>query len=51
MVVRMLGAAALAELMRMDRPPEPITDWLLFGSEDPEVVETPEPSVLLMAAE
>lgn len=50
MVLRLLGAAALAELMRNDRP-EPVMDWLLFGPEDDEVVETPAPQALLMAAE
>ena len=49
MVVRMLSAAALAELMRLERGPEPVTDWLLFGPEDPAAVETRPPPILLAA--
>lgn len=51
MVLRSLGAATLAQLMRTEREPALPTDWLLFGPEDPEVVEQEEPWPILLAAE
>lgn len=52
MVLRSLGAATLVQLMRSEREPEPPTDWLLFGPDDPDVIEAMrEDPPLLLAAE
>lgn len=51
MVVRSMGAAMLAQLMRAEREGWPM-DWLLFGPDDPEVVERDgDRPPLLLAAE
>lgn len=54
MVVRSVGPVLIAILMRGERPEEPVTDWLLHGPSDPDVVETPDAAaagITLMAAE
>ena len=39
MVVRSVGPVLIAILMRGERREEPVTDWLLHGPSDPDVVE------------
>jgi hypothetical protein len=54
MVLRSVGPALIAILMRGDRAEAPGSDWLLHGPSDPEVVEVErptEPETLLLAAE
>ncbi len=54
MVVRSVGPVLIAILMRGERPEEPVTDWLLHGPCDPDVVESAEaalPGITLLAAE
>ena len=51
MVVRSMGAATLALLMRTEREAPLVTDWLLFGPEDPGTVEAEAPPPVLLAAE
>ncbi len=51
MVLRTVGAAALARLMKTDREVDLDSEWLLFGPTDPEIVEEPERVRLLLAAE
>lgn len=50
MVVRSTGTAVLVRLMQAERPDDwLLTDWLLFGPDDREVIEPPAP--MLLAAE
>ncbi|WP_269714056.1 hypothetical protein [Caulobacter sp. NIBR2454] len=49
MVLRAVGAAALAKLMKADRETDLDSEWLLFGPTDPEVVDEPEIPLLLAA--
>lgn len=53
MVLRGVGAGLIARLLRAERDEAVVTDWLLHGPTDPEVVEAEpeEPVVLLLAAE
>lgn len=54
MVVRSVGPVLIAILMRGERPEEPVTDWLLHGPSDPDVVEAGDavaPGITLLAAE
>ncbi|MET0338443.1 MAG: hypothetical protein ABW063_11880 [Caulobacter sp.] len=51
MVLRAVGAAALARLMKTDREVDLDSEWLLFGPTDPEIVDKPETVQLLLAAE
>jgi hypothetical protein len=53
MVLRSMGAATLARLMRPEREDDwPGSDWLLFGPEDPQVIEPAQPAPpMLLAAE
>lgn len=54
MVVRSVGPVLIAILMRGERREEPVTDWLLHGPSDPDVVESTEaalPGITLLAAE
>lgn len=54
MVVRSVGPVLIAILMRSERREEPVTDWLLHGPSDPDVVESTEaalPGITLLAAE
>ena len=39
MMLQTFGGSRLVWLMRLDRPHERDTAWLLFGPTDPEVVE------------
>lgn len=54
MVVRSVGPVLIAILMRGERREEPVTDWLLHGPMDPDVVEWEPPApteITLLAAE
>lgn len=53
MILHGLGPCQIARLLRAEREREPVSDWLLFGPTDPEVVEAAEPAtpVFLLAAE
>lgn len=53
MVLQTFGASRLAELMQASRLREPDTSWLLFGPDDPDVVEAVEDDAfpMLLAAE
>jgi len=39
MILQGLGPGQIARLLQAEREREPVTDWLLFGPTDPEVVE------------
>jgi len=39
MMLQTVGGSRLVRLMRLDRPAERDTAWLLYGPTDPEVVE------------
>lgn len=51
MILQGLGPGQIARLLRAEQEREPVSDWLLFGPTDPEVVEveTPEKPWLLAA--
>ena len=54
MVLRSIGPALIAILMRGDRAEGPGSDWLLHGPSDPGVVESRDPAegeIVLLAAE
>jgi len=52
MILQGLGPCQIARLLRAEREREPVSDWLLFGPTDPEVVEGPaEAPVWRLAAE
>ncbi|MDO9223008.1 MAG: hypothetical protein Q7U20_04755 [Caulobacter sp.] len=56
MILQGLGPCQIARLLRAEREREPVSDWLLFGPTDPDVVEPvepvePETPVFLLAAE
>jgi hypothetical protein len=54
MVLRSVGPALIAILMRGDRAEAAGSDWLLHGPSDPEVVESRDPAegeIVLLAAE
>lgn len=54
MVLRSVGPVLIAILMRGERPEEPVTDWLLHGPSDSEVVQAADaalPGITLLAAE
>ena len=49
--IQLIGAEALASLMRDDRAEAPDLGWLLWGPTDDAVVETEPPPARLLAAE
>jgi len=54
MVVRSVGPVLIAILMRGERMEAPVSDWLLHGPSDPDVVQPADEAPLeitLMAAE